>query len=200
MPTVLDLLHEPAPPMDGVSLVPLMTGRVKHLDLDAYSESAYPRRFGWSELYALRAGRYKFIDAPRPELYDLDVDPGEQHNIFNERSALGSAMAGRVDALTKSAPAREPVDTAVEGETVSRLSALGYVGRGAVDVPRGGPGTFAIDPKDCIGRYNEIVRRRSGFTAQLPDTHPNGANPECGALAFLRTTKDTGSASSNAPR
>ena len=36
MPTVLDLLHEPAPPMDGVSLVPLMTGRVKHLDLDAY--------------------------------------------------------------------------------------------------------------------------------------------------------------------
>jgi choline-sulfatase len=200
MPTVLDLLHEPAPPMDGVSLVPPMTGRVKHLDLDAYSESSYPRRFGWSELSALRAGRYKFIDAPRPELYDLDVDPGEQHNIFNERSALGSAMAGRVDALTKSAPAREPVDTAVEGETVSRLSALAYVGRGAVDVPRGGPGTFAIDPKDCIGRYNEIVRRRSGFTAQLPDTHPNGANPECGALAFLRTTKDTGSASSNAHR
>ena len=132
MPTVLDLLHEPAPPMDGVSLVPLMTGRVKHLDLDAYSESAYPRRFGWSELYALRAGRYKFIDAPRPELYDLDVDPGEQHNIFNRRTALGSAMAARVDALAKSAPAREPVDTAVEGETASRLSALGYVGRGAV--------------------------------------------------------------------
>ena len=177
-----------------------MTGRVKYLDLDAYSESAYPRRFGWSELYALRTGRYKYIDAPRPELYDLEIDPAEQHNIFNERSALGSAMAGRVDALTKSAPAREPVDTAVEGETVSRLSALGYVGRGAVDVPRGGRGTFAIDPKDCIGRYNEIVRRRSGFTAQLPDTHPNGASTECGALAFLRTTSDAGSGSSNAPR
>ena len=66
MPTVLDFLHVPAPSMDGVSLVALMKGRVKHLDLDAYSESAYPRRFGWSELQALRAGRYKFINAPRP--------------------------------------------------------------------------------------------------------------------------------------
>ncbi len=186
--------------MDGVSLVPLMTGRVKHLDLDAYSESAYPRRFGWSELSALRAGRYKFIDAPRPELYDLDVDPREQHNIFNRRTALGSAMAARVDALAKSAPAREPVDTAVEGETASRLSALGYVGRGAVDVPRGGRGTFAIDPKDCIGRYNEIVRRRSESAPQRPATHPNAASPECGALAFLAMPSDAGSGSSNAPR
>ena len=109
-------------------------------------------------------------------------------------------MAARVDALAKSPLVRDPMDTAVDGETAARLTALGYVGRGAAGVPRGGPGTFAIDPKDCIGRYNESVRRRSGFTAQLPDAYPNGANTECGALAFLRTTKDTGSASSNAPR
>ena len=110
-----------------------------------------------------------------------------------ERTALGSAMAARVDALAKSAPAREPVDTAVEGETASRLSALGYVGRGAVDVPRGGRGTFAIDPKDCIGRYNEIVRRRSELAPHsAPATHPNAASPECGALAFLRPCQGCG--------
>jgi choline-sulfatase len=185
MPTVLDLLQVSATAMDGVSLVPLMTGRVKHLDLDAYSESAYPRRFGWSELYALRAGRYKFIDAPRPELYDLDADPREQHNIFNERSALGSAMAARVDALAKFAPAREPADTAIDGETAAGLSALGYVGHAAAVVPvAAARETLAIDPKDCIGRYNEIVRWRTAGAPRLPATDANASSDECGAVAF----------------
>ena len=53
-----------------------MTGAARELGLDAYSESMYPlHHYGWSDLRALRAGRYKVIDAPRPELYDLDRDP-----------------------------------------------------------------------------------------------------------------------------
>ena len=71
MPTVLDLLGIPAPRMDGVSLLDLLTGRRSTLDLEAYAESEYPRRLGWSPLRALRDGRFKLIDAPRPELYDL---------------------------------------------------------------------------------------------------------------------------------
>ena len=36
----------------------------------------YPlHHYGWSDLRALRSGRYKVIDAPRPELYDIDRDP-----------------------------------------------------------------------------------------------------------------------------
>ena len=38
----------------------------------------YPlHHYGWSDLHALRSGRYKVIDAPRPELYDVDRDPHE---------------------------------------------------------------------------------------------------------------------------
>lgn len=73
LPTVLDLLGQPVPPESkGTSLVPLMTGASADLNLDAYSESYYARyHYGWSELRALRAGRFKLIAAPRPELYDL---------------------------------------------------------------------------------------------------------------------------------
>ena len=88
MPTVLDLLGVAAPPgISGVSLVPLMTGAERELGLDAYSEAMYPlHHYGWSELRALRSGRYKVIDAPRPELYDLDRDPArERTNLCGER-------------------------------------------------------------------------------------------------------------------
>ena len=184
--------------MDGVSLVPLMTGRVKHLDLDAYRN----RRTTQVRLErAVRAAR-RAIQVHRctpAQLYDLDVDPGEQHNIFNRRTALGSAMAARVDALAKSPLVRDPMDTAVDGETAARLTALGYVGRGAAGVPRGGPVTFAIDPRTA----SAATTRASAGEAASPhscQTLIRTGQVRIGALAFLRTTKDTGSASSNAPR
>src|SRR5262249_20572950 len=79
MPTALDLLGVAAPKgISGTTLVPLMTGAVRELNLDAYSEAMYPlHHYGWSDLRALRSGRYKVIDAPRPELYDMDRDPQE---------------------------------------------------------------------------------------------------------------------------
>jgi len=187
MPTALDLLHVPGPPMDGVSLTRLMTGRTKHLDLEAYSESAYPRRFGWSELQALRAGRYKFINAPRPELYDLDADPAEQHNLVDERAALKSVMAARVAVLAGSAVISGPADSAVDTETSSRLAALGYVGHGAAGhLQTEAHDAFAIDPKDCVGQYNEIVRRQHPGASQLPEIHADAPKQDCGdALSVI---------------
>ena len=102
MPTVLDLLGVPTPKeVTGTSLVPLMTGAAAELGLDAYSESMYPlHHYGWSDLRALRAGRYKVIDAPRPELYDIEEDPKEAANLYDAaagawrqhaRPAAGSA-------------------------------------------------------------------------------------------------------------
>ena len=70
MPTVLNLVGLPHPRADGVSLVGMMMGG-RDLDLDVYAESFYPQRLGWAPLRTLRRGRFKLIDAPRPELYDL---------------------------------------------------------------------------------------------------------------------------------
>src|SRR6266446_4913393 len=52
----------------------------------AYSETFYPfSSFGWSPLHALESERFHFIEAPRPELYDLESDPGETRNIAAEQ-------------------------------------------------------------------------------------------------------------------
>jgi choline-sulfatase len=155
MPTVLDLLGAPAPTMDGMSLRDLLTGSRGDLDLEAYSESEYPRRLGWSALRALRAGRFKLIDAPRPELYDLDRDPFEQRNVYDERRATAAAMTSRLHALARPHSAaglessRRPA-VAPDGLD-EQLAALGYVGP---QTPPVLPASKDLpDPKDCIGLY-----------------------------------------------
>jgi hypothetical protein len=153
MPTVLDLLNVPAPPADGVSLVDLMSGRRRDFDLEAYSESLYPERLGWSPLRALRAGRFKLIDAPRPELYDLESDPFEQRNIYDTRRALALAMTERASVVAnggRSASAPEG-ETHATPEVLARLAALGYVGSAVRREVA--PRANLPDPKGCIGTY-----------------------------------------------
>jgi choline-sulfatase len=154
-PTVLDLLQLPASQGDGRSLRSLMSGRERTAGLEAYSESLYPQRFGWSPLRALRDGRFKLIDAPRRELYDLERDPFEQHNLYDDRRSVGEAMARRLAALAEvSVPvAHESPPLAVrEG-----LASLGYIGTGRV---REGPLTGTLpDPKDCIAQFSARLEK-----------------------------------------
>lgn len=158
LPTVLDLLGAPAASgVSGVSLVPLMTGSRAELGLDAYSEAMYPlHHYGWSDLHALRSGRYKVIDAPRPELYDVDRDPGETTNLFPDRRALGDRMIAELRAIengfTKTAAAMPAAD--VDPEARERLAALGYVGTfvATASESRGG----RADPKDKIDLFNKL--------------------------------------------
>ena len=50
-------------------------------------------QFGWSALHCLRSPRYKLIQAPRPELYDLAADPGEETNVFDQHPAVAREMS-----------------------------------------------------------------------------------------------------------
>ncbi len=156
MPTVLDVVRVSPPAMDGVSLLPLMTGKVAHVDLDAYSESLYPRRFGWSELHALRAGRFKFVSAPQPELYDLEKDPTELRNIYRQRADLAAMMRATLERMSPSAAVVHDSGD-LDPEAAERLAALGYVGR-THGVHHDYPGELLDDPKDCISAYNSILR------------------------------------------
>jgi arylsulfatase A-like enzyme/Tfp pilus assembly protein PilF len=121
----------------------------------AIAESWYPRyHYGWSELRALRDGRYKFIAAPRRELYDTENDPGELKNLAGENPRLADAMQDALRQLTTThTRAVNPVTPqVVDPDVEERLRALGYVGgsispRNLEDRPRG-------DPKDKIGLYN----------------------------------------------
>lgn len=165
MPTILEAVGVPAPDaVQGTGLI-ARDGRAP-LELLAFSESWYPRyHYGWSELTAVRDGRYKFIAAPRGELYDTHADPGETNNLALQNPRLADAleralrdMAART-AGTASARGPQEVDPEVE----ERLRALGYVGasispRHLEERPRG-------DPKDKIGLYNLLKQAGSDSVA-----------------------------------
>ena len=87
VPTVLELVKAPGSgSFRGRSLKPLLDGTGTLPELSVYSEALYARyHFGWSELTALTDGRYRYIKAPREELYDLERDRQEQTNIAAER-------------------------------------------------------------------------------------------------------------------
>lgn len=161
-PTVLELLGLQTPPeMSGTSLLPLMTGDRVQLDLDGYAEAMYPlHHYGWSDLRALRAGRYKVIDAPRPELYDIQTDPGETRNIFAERRALGDQMVARLRQMDEAFRKVEAPRAAesIDPEARSRLAALGYVGSFVADAST--PRTERGDPKDKISVFNLLSEAR----------------------------------------
>src|SRR4029077_19540668 len=77
-PTMLDLLKLPAlGETDGRSLVPLLHG-ARPPGGEYEMSSLYPSfAYGWAPLHALCAGPYKYVAAPRPELYELPTDPRE---------------------------------------------------------------------------------------------------------------------------
>jgi arylsulfatase A-like enzyme len=159
LPTVLQLLGLPLPQVDGQSLLNLIAGKPgdSERELEAYSESLYPERLGWSPLYALRQGRFKLIKAPRPELYDLDRDPFETVNIYADRPAAAAAMTARLDALARSddQAAHDGGQSNVSREVQERLAALGYV---SLPVARDASDrTARPDPKDCIGTRRRLA-------------------------------------------
>ena len=85
MPTLLDLVGAPAPRrLDGESLKPYFTGNAG-IGHPAFGETDYPLRFGWAPLRSFRSDGFKFIEAPRPELYDLNKDSAESINRYSSQ-------------------------------------------------------------------------------------------------------------------
>jgi arylsulfatase A-like enzyme/Tfp pilus assembly protein PilF len=163
--TLTELLGVEAPgSAEGTSVVPLMSGASRELGLEAYAESLYPlHHYGWSDLRSLRSGRYKLIAAPRPELFDLQQDPGETTNLFDDRKPLGDRMLARLRELEARFAAHEqpqqgPVE--VDPDARARLAALGYVGSFTASVKPDENRTGLADPKDKIGLFNLISAAR----------------------------------------
>jgi arylsulfatase A-like enzyme/Flp pilus assembly protein TadD len=99
LPTVMEYAGIPKPePLGGASLIPVVDGSQK-TNRPAVAETDYPLRFGWASLRSVRTPENKFIEAPRPELYDLRVDAGEQKNLYdanNERVANSRKLLASV--------------------------------------------------------------------------------------------------------
>jgi arylsulfatase A-like enzyme/thioredoxin-like negative regulator of GroEL len=182
-PTVLQLLGiPPAPRMQGSSLLSLMLGKTTTSPTGvAYCETFYPSEFGWSPLRAVRTGRYKYIDAPKPELYDLVADPQEIHNLYQTKRAVALELKSQFDSLaarvTPKVPRRQ---TPVSPADAEMLASLGYFaassaptagrpGQAAANslpffpstymLPPGAgrPGQRLPDPKDELATYKLLT-------------------------------------------
>jgi choline-sulfatase len=165
MPTVLELLGIPGPAaMQGVSLLGFTRGQ--RPSLLAYSESWFPRyHYGWSELVSIQDGRFKLIQAPRPELYDLAQDRGETIDRAAEDPRRVETLQRALEEMSRRLAAGQPTRApqAMDAETEERLEALGYVAGGVSarhleDRPRG-------DPKDKIALYN-LLKESAGASTQ----------------------------------
>ena len=160
MPTVLAAIGLQAPPMvQGRNLLPIIRGEAADHDRTVYNETFLPRiHFNWSELRGAQNVKYHFIDAPRPELYDLAKDPGELRNLFADKKAVGEEMRARLATLIRDYSAGKEMaeKTGLDPALMERLKSLGYAGFS------GGGGDPTItdrnlpDPKDRIATYELI--------------------------------------------
>jgi len=161
LPTVLQVAGVNIPgEVQGKSLLPLMQGRRGQSLESLYAESYLPRiHFNWSELRSLQEGHYHFIDAPKPELYDLSQDPRELKNLYAQRRKIADDLQGRLARLIKlylSASGDKTAEqTGMDPVLMERLKSLGYAA-----VSGGGSPTISDrklpDPKDRIQMY-ELV-------------------------------------------
>jgi arylsulfatase A-like enzyme/Flp pilus assembly protein TadD len=178
-PTLLDLMAVPSPDglrLAGRNLASALRGGPAPPEEPAYAESLLPLlHYGWSDLRAVRDGRWKYIQAPRPELYDLQSDPGELRDLARAEpgrvEALRAGLARRLEAERSAAPASGAAG--VPADLLEKLGALGYLGAGA---PAAGSSASSADPKDKIGEYkvlNRLVReglvalRQKDYTASI---------------------------------
>jgi len=160
-PTIAAIAGASLGAVDGQNLLPLVhasaaaalgtPGSASHdaaagdPERPAYSESYYQNvLLGWSPLRAVRTSRWKFIEAPRPELYDLESDPGERRNLADDRAALATGLQRALP--SPAAGASVSPAPAAAGEAAERLRSLGYVSGSTIP----SAASRAVDPKDRV--------------------------------------------------
>jgi arylsulfatase A-like enzyme/Flp pilus assembly protein TadD len=153
MPTLLKFAGAPpSPDSDGASLDPYLVGK-KDAGRLAFGETDYPLSFGWAPLQSVRSQGFKFIEAPRPELYDLQLDAAESSNTYDPRDARVQQSRAMLAELRTT---ESPVERSNEGV---RPGSSHELNNKSVPARSGGatvgldPSTMP-DPKDKIEEQN----------------------------------------------
>nr|MDQ2970951.1 sulfatase-like hydrolase/transferase [Acidobacteriota bacterium] len=95
-----------------------------------YSETLYPRlHLGWSDLASLTDAGYQYIEAPRPELYDVVADPGEKNDLAPGLPPAFRTLSAALAQIPR--PLQAPGSS--DPEQVRKLAALGYISATTAD-------------------------------------------------------------------
>jgi choline-sulfatase len=155
LPTVLELIGAPVRSgLDGESMKSYFAG-LDTAPRIALGETDYPLRFGWAPLRSVRTEGFKFIEAPRAELYDLRADAAEVDNKYEPWNPQVQESRRLLAELRAKTPPRSLGNGAIGERTIDELKALGYLGnadaRSTTNVPEP---SMLPDPKDRIEEQN----------------------------------------------
>jgi arylsulfatase A-like enzyme/Flp pilus assembly protein TadD len=172
-PTLLEIAAIPVPSqMQGQSLLRIAKSTSSgggSGDQPVYSLSDLPQRgFGWSPLESWRAGKYLYIRAPKPELYDLTADPGAVHNLAQSSKATLDTMAAQLDSFDRHFSGEAGKSSAeLSSSEMQKLASLGYVG---LQKSSGAAATVTgTDPKDKIATANKVIEAALARDQSKPD-------------------------------
>src|ERR1700674_583191 len=175
-PTLLEIAVIPVPSqMQGQSLLRIAKSSSSGGggNQPVYSRSDLPQRgFGWSPLESWRAGKYLYIRAPKPELYDLTTDPGAAHNLAQSSKATFDTMAAQLDGFDRNFDRHFSGEAGKSSAELSssemqKLASLGYIGlQKSLGAAASVTGT---DPKDKIATANKVIEA----TLAIDQSKPN---------------------------
>jgi len=159
LPTVLELCDWKAPEsVSGRSLAPVLRGE-KSPAGTVYLESDYcALNFGWSPLRGIVHERWKLIQAPTRELYDLARDPGEEHNLAAEHPETVSALERRLEDVRACWRRGEGDAREIDADLTRALGKLGYTqgfGRGVVG--EAGVGINPVERIEVLELYHAAI-------------------------------------------
>ncbi|MGA1840177.1 MAG: tetratricopeptide repeat protein [bacterium] len=154
-PTILDLLDLSSKEInlkfEGKSLMPLIIKKVDSLHSEILCESLYPElNFGWSRIEGVRTPEWKYVSAPRPELYNLIEDPKETKNLFPQTT---NVWQDKLTALKAALGPEKESAVSLDDQVRQRLESLGYVWTAKEEHSGERP-----DPKDMIHIMEGIDR------------------------------------------
>ncbi|MGQ9618298.1 MAG: sulfatase-like hydrolase/transferase [Candidatus Aminicenantia bacterium] len=157
-PTILDLANIPDNVnLQGESFLSLLFSPEKEKEAKIYFETFYPRyHFGWSELKGVIWKNWKFINAPKPELYDIYSDPAERYNLYNEKKEIVDKLKNFLVDIEDKFSSKGAVEyQSLDQETLEKLAALGYIGSFVEE--KGTEIRELADPKDKIELFNLLI-------------------------------------------
>jgi choline-sulfatase len=184
-PTLLEIAGIPVPSqMPGQSLLRIAKlgsgsgggiGSGSGNDQPVYSRSDFPQiGFGWSPLESWRAGKYLYIRAPKPELYDIEADPGTAHNLAQSSKGTLDTMAAQLENFDRRLSGEAGKGSSTQSLSTSemqKLASLGYIG--LQNSSAAATAVAGIDPKDKdrIATANKVVGLTpSGVAPSQPDS------------------------------
>jgi arylsulfatase A-like enzyme len=194
MPTLLKFGGTSAfPKTDGASLEPFFVDN-KETSRPAFGETDYPLRFGWAPLRSVRSEGLKFIEAPRPELYDLQVDTAESSNTYDSRNAhvqeframLAELRTGSTNSGPDPSSMPDPKDK-IEEQNLLHAAMIASDDNRSADARKTLEKVLVLDPKSATAlRQLGEIELQSGDYVHAAD-HLKGAlsiRPDDAAASF----------------